>query len=427
MNTVKENDPLGYLGDVEQAMDSPVLKSLFSPHSQLPKEFASTFEGNNETKWPRADILRISFPNLQTEVARFVSAVGFCRLYGIKVPYENAMLIDHAWPREILVTAVDEAISLLKFATESASSLPQDFDQAEALEDRDYCTSMLFLMMKSWAMFVVIDEQYQLHLDTVNDFNTPFSKLMNELFAAKDAFDVEVQQDEQMCLIAVATELPLLENWRNMLTENYAELLPWWLDGTLEKIADTTQTTIEESFDFFAPSQVVFGQSISRLKDQSDPTSHQQKPKYPSMASNSSEDDFMDYWKIPNEFNRTNKVRFANRRKTQTMDAAAGKAKSLLLDIEYKIDGDPSVPVRLDERAMANGFWELIIALGGDQSQKYLSVVIEFDLGDSSFKREAKFVLDDARFQLTADEAQAKIRSITLLDSSENQRRVIER
>ena len=142
------------------------------------------------------------------------------------------------------------------------------------------------------------------------------------------------------------------------------------------------------------------------------------------------DDRFTDSWKIPTNsrpaFPLTNKARFANQHKSQTVNAAAGEAESVFLHIIYKIEGDPLVRARLDERQNAVGKLELVIALLGETSeaQKYTSVEIEFE--NAPLNRNAKFVLEDAIIQLSDDEAKTNIRSIILTDISNNQWRVIE-
>ena len=64
---------------------------------------------------------------------------------------------------------------------------------------------------------------------------------MRRLLDSFDAVDGELQQGEQLRLLSVATELPLLDNSCEMLAEPYRDPLPWWLDGTLEVVAAETE------------------------------------------------------------------------------------------------------------------------------------------------------------------------------------------
>lgn len=133
---------------------------------------------------------------------------------------------------------------MLDAATDDARTLPERFDDAEPLEDRLYCTDMLHLLMESWAFFIVIDGEYERHLCSGESIESRFSQLMRRLLDAFTALDNEIQQEGQIRLLSVATELPLLDNWRKMLAEPYRAPLPWWLDGTLEAAAEQTRQEI---------------------------------------------------------------------------------------------------------------------------------------------------------------------------------------
>lgn len=415
MNTIKANDPLGYIDDVRQAVNSPILKSLFLSQSCLPRENASALEGNIETDWPRAEHLTIGFPELRNDAAKLVSSVGFCRLYGIEVPHEYSLLIDQSWPREILVVAVDEAIRLLQFATKNASTLPQDFDEAEALEDRDYCTSMLFFMMKAWAMFVAIDEQYQFHLSTANDLSSHFSKLMDDLFTAQDAFDAEIQKEEQMSLLSVATELPLLDNWRNMLAKPYLELLPWWLDGTLEEIAEKTKELIDEEF------ESIPWRFDGSLEDAAETTRKQNTDdnSFPSLTTYSTQSQAKILLANRIQENLSAETRYF-------LAANAGEqlspAATKLRQTTFGIVDDLSVKVRLRLDPASNGQWKLVVSLVGQRTErmKYESLKITFSSGDC---KDSSFQFGWTETMLQKEEVD-DIQSLVLSDQTGIHRRV---
>lgn len=231
---MKNSDPQGYIAEVMQVV--PVVRELFATKPAR--------------HWPSKEEVFVSYPELQALANKLVSALGYCRIYGIQLPKEVDQLLTGQWPRELIVAAVEELKRILKVATEHASSLPRDFDEAEPLEDRDYCMSVLHLAMETWAMFVAIDEQYQLHLDRGDGLDMTFSRIFNELQDALDSFDTQVQKEEQMKLLSIATELPLLENWRSMLAEPFRTRLPWWLDGELEAKAEQVRQEIESDQTF---------------------------------------------------------------------------------------------------------------------------------------------------------------------------------
>ncbi|HVA46177.1 MAG TPA: hypothetical protein VNH11_07375 [Pirellulales bacterium] len=91
--------------------------------------------------------------------------------------------------------------------------------------------------MQTWAAFIGINENYQEYLDAGGSSSGEFGRLMREILDASERADEVAQSDEQMQLLSIATELPLLENWRKMVRGPFVETLPWWLDGTLERTA----------------------------------------------------------------------------------------------------------------------------------------------------------------------------------------------
>lgn len=126
---------------------------------------------------------------------------------------------------------------MLDLAIDDSRALPDRFDGSEPVEDVSHCTSLLHLLMELWAIFIVVDDEYQNEPFDLKCFPSPFGALVRRLLDRFSALDGELQREEQLCLLSVATELPLLENWRQMLVEPYRDPLPWWLDGTLEEAA----------------------------------------------------------------------------------------------------------------------------------------------------------------------------------------------
>jgi len=60
---------------------------------------------------------------------------------------------------------------------------------------------------------------------------------VNRYVDALAVFDEALQTPENLALLSTLVNLPLLENWRQSLAGDYKEVLPWWLDGTLERAA----------------------------------------------------------------------------------------------------------------------------------------------------------------------------------------------
>src|SRR5262249_50400538 len=88
--------------------------------------------------------------------------------------------------------------------------------------------------MESWAAFVAIDEAYEEALYSAWPERRNFAAILDECLAALDRFDEALKGEIEH--FAIVSRTALLNNWRRMLAEEYRAALPWWLDGTLERI-----------------------------------------------------------------------------------------------------------------------------------------------------------------------------------------------
>lgn len=159
--------------------------------------------------------------------------VGYCQIYGIMLPPE----LRPVFPSSTVAAAFDDFLCTLSAIETNARQLPSDFDWSELDEAVDCCTSILHDRMEVWAAFIGIQAAYELLRDREPAAWSQLKIAMSQLLEALERLDDLLQQAEYMQLLSVAAERRLLENWRRMLAGEYRELLPWWLDGTLEQIA----------------------------------------------------------------------------------------------------------------------------------------------------------------------------------------------
>jgi hypothetical protein len=164
--------------------------------------------------------------------------LGFCRLYGIAIAPDVRAHLKATVSDEVMVAAACEFVRVLQIWRDDAVSLPHRFDGAGPFEDRSICTGVLHQRTEAWAAFVAIDETYQLRLDGIasKELDSAMNRVLDELTALDDV----LMQEDRLRLLSVATELPFLENSRQMLAAPFDEPLPWWLDGTLEAVAHQT-------------------------------------------------------------------------------------------------------------------------------------------------------------------------------------------
>jgi hypothetical protein len=171
-----------------------------------------------------------------------VSSLGLCQIYDVPLPADITSVLPSPLPVEIVVSAFDGLVHALEHLALEARELPDKFDDAQPVEDVALCTSILHQLMQTWAAFLAVNQNYQEYLDAGGPSSGEYGKLMNRVLACFDEVDKITQSEEQVRLLSIATELPLLENWRGMLQGSFKETRPWWLDGTLERLALAAET-----------------------------------------------------------------------------------------------------------------------------------------------------------------------------------------
>ncbi len=408
MNPSKCNDPLGYLDELRESLASPMMQLLFPPtassdtsiNESLAALFGST-EGVShrssaggiagqfdEVRWDMAAQIAENFQQVRENALSIVSSLGFCRLYGIALPADIKSKLVSPLPAELLVPAIDVTLELLASATNDARELPARFDDAEPLEDRSYCTSLLHILMECWAVYVVVDEEYQWHVCARQGTGSRFDSWMRRLLDAMDALDNQIQQDEQVRLLSVSTELPLLDNWRKMLAEPYRDPLPWWLDGILEAAAKEVRQFIEADRTFMSAATLSNSNALAFLAKRND--------------------------------------EIASHAASVALAASAGEitgpAAEALLHNTWAIVGDAEVRVRLELQDSQNGSRLLVVALAGaaERTKKYRFVEVVFR---SAPARELPFQLGWARLSLDANEIDG-IASLVIVDADDIRRQV---
>ena len=374
------HDPLGYVAQLQDFLATDVAIAL------LP---GMDGDAPSSERWQAAVRLAISDRDLRAESVTFVAALGFCRLFGTELPDKLQSRLESPLPPELLACASLGLLDLIEAAQEEAHTLPERFDQAEPLEDRSLCTSVLHLLMETWASFLIIDTEYQLYLETVHSLDTPFGNLMQHVLDAFDRLDETVQREEQIALLSIATELPLLENWRSMLVPPYRDPPPWWLDGTLESAAEATRQFIADARLCRLPMKVERPQLTTFL------------------ARRNAEID-----------EQATKMALA-----ASAGEVSGPAAQELLQTTFAITDEHEVSVRLELQPAQNDKRKLAMALVGPSSatRKYASV----QLGLRDGKRfQAQFNLGYARLLLSKEDV-GRIESLIVVDAS-GVRRIIE-
>lgn len=219
-NTQWESDPASGLDPREQlrqALDEPALEAFDDP------------AGGAQ-------------PGAEAQAAAYDLAValGNCRLFGVE-PGED---LDGTLPPDIALAAAREAERVAAAEAERAGGLGPAFDGAEAGEEQeDLACGALEGRMELWAAAVAVDESYEAAVEAAAGSEDPVPLDPELLGEALDRLgnalaDLDDRLREAKGILSVAAGTRLLSNWREALAPPYRGILPWWLDGTLEREAE---------------------------------------------------------------------------------------------------------------------------------------------------------------------------------------------
>lgn len=160
-------------------------------------------------------------------MAAWAVAVGLgrCRVFGVNL--EN---VDGLLPPAVAKAAAEECIEQIRHCSQLTAELSEQVENSENdFEAHLAVSQVLHARTDLWAGYVVIDEAYNEMPDCLP------VQLIDAVLDGLRALDNQLM-DEKYSL-GVITQTCLLANWRDMLTEPYKSAPPWWLDGTLEKLA----------------------------------------------------------------------------------------------------------------------------------------------------------------------------------------------
>jgi hypothetical protein len=193
--TLPDDDPLGCGPDWRRAANSPLLQS--------------------------ADAVQAA-----RATGRLAIATGRCRLFGVAAPIVAA---------DIAMRAFDNLLLRVADLTTSANQLGDFFDSSDVPSGaEDSCLDLLHSRMDVWAGCIALIEA--LH-DTQDAMG--LDRLIDALADCDRAMQAQAE------LLAVAAETELLDTWRGCLANEFAQALPWWLDGTPERAALHAKETAE--------------------------------------------------------------------------------------------------------------------------------------------------------------------------------------
>jgi hypothetical protein len=169
-------------------------------------------------------------PEARQASYRLARALGYCRLFGIEPGELDGTLLG----REAM-TAVEELEHFLSEWTISARRFTDRWGEAGPLAQYACCAELLEARMDAWAVYLAIFEAHENSVAAREAEVATLTQSIDRMLDALEAFDEVLQQPDHLALLSILTGTQLLQNWRSLLATPYSEVLPWWLDGTLEE------------------------------------------------------------------------------------------------------------------------------------------------------------------------------------------------
>jgi hypothetical protein len=214
-NTTDRPDRLGLRSALDQALRQPELASLEPGQPASPAADAAAY--------------------------RLARALGECALFGVD-PDELGGTLPVVCAR----AAVRQAQALAERVTEQARTLGELFDQTRSgVEAEQLVAGLLLVRTDLQAAFLALEEADLAALEQGHPDHAALDAELDGLVAALEELDAALQ--DQLELLTVAADTNLLRNLRAQLAEPYRSAPFWWLDGTIEAVAERSYEQVLET------------------------------------------------------------------------------------------------------------------------------------------------------------------------------------
>jgi hypothetical protein len=184
-------------------------------------------------------------PDLESNRAAFWLAValGRCRLFGVDLHKDE----DGALPPKLAAAAAFKCSKEMHNWGEVVTATARQWDAGDFDDDCELeAGNLVFVRMDFWAAYIAIEEGYQAWLVAGDEVaGEGLRKAFKDLTKASRTLDDIMQSHLDVICTAAATEM--LTNWRSKLAEPFRTVLPWWLDGSLEKAWREVQKEVKDS------------------------------------------------------------------------------------------------------------------------------------------------------------------------------------
>ena len=208
-----QRDGFGSLSALQDALSDPRLREFVSVKSEdaCRPDFKAT-SGGRQAAYQLSE------------------AFGQCRLFGVDLGELEGPL-----PVAVAIAAGQEIAAELERACDQTSTLYSDWLAAGSYERDDVCFTKLEQRMSAWAVSLAMHESSFECIERTGFVPRRLDDQIDDLLDLIDRFDAELQ--DQLDVLSTVAHLPLLANWRARINREQFPVLPWWLDGTLERVA----------------------------------------------------------------------------------------------------------------------------------------------------------------------------------------------
>lgn len=170
-------------------------------------------------------------------VLMLAQTLGYCRLFAVSVPET----LDGSLPCTAAVSAAMTLKGIMADCVSEVEEFAVQFHSTRTdVEAELLAADWLRVRMDIWATFLAIEEGWRAAMEAGDVRADQLSDAMDELLDDIHQLDVALQRD--LDLLSIVEQTMLLQNWRDMLSEDFSHGLPWWLDGTIGKMAATLRS-----------------------------------------------------------------------------------------------------------------------------------------------------------------------------------------
>lgn len=181
-----------------------------------------------------SDLVREDCPSAESASFAMMWALllGRCRLFGVTLDGD----LNRGLPADVAAQATAGMIQVVQDVIVETQHMPQRWDVSQTqLEFDTLVGDLLHVRMDAWSVLVAVYEAERTETKLPAVQSQELNRKVSSLVDAIEAFDHTLNRYIELLSIVVDTRL--LDNWRALLCEEYSLALPWWLDGTLERIA----------------------------------------------------------------------------------------------------------------------------------------------------------------------------------------------